>query len=301
MPILTCLFLIAAVLSSLNSNHTNTMTTPTTATPPSPPGRPKILLLGDSLTQLASDGWGSTLAHVYQRRADVINRGMAGYNTVWYLQYAAKSDVWAQSNVKLVTIFFGANDASDAKLNPRHHVPVETFAQHLQTLIDLCAQHYPNAKVMMLAAPPVVHSQRLSYQSTRYGDKATGVLERTLEGAEPYAKAAQAVADANAIWCVPLWSLMQQSPHWDTYFYDGLHFTKEGNDFVAKAILDVIAKYYPSLAVTAGPITGQWGSSDSACPDMIQDGSYHDEIDHENCQLAFQKYEEMLAGVQPQE
>jgi hypothetical protein len=93
-------------------------------TMPSTSQRPKILLLGDSLTQISFDGWGGGLAHRYQRRADVLNRGMSGYNTRWYLQYGKDSEVWKEpGNVALATIWFGANDASLATENPHHHVP----------------------------------------------------------------------------------------------------------------------------------------------------------------------------------
>jgi lysophospholipase L1-like esterase len=86
--------------------------------------RPKILLLGDSLTQTSLDGWGGGLSHRYQRRADILNRGMSGYNTRWYLEYAKKSGIWEElGTVQLVTIWFGANDASLEKENPHHHVP----------------------------------------------------------------------------------------------------------------------------------------------------------------------------------
>jgi lysophospholipase L1-like esterase len=97
---------------------------PHQSTMPSTSQRPKILLLGDSLTQTSFDGWGGGLAHRYQRRADVLNRGMSGYNTRWYLQYGKDSGVWEESgNVALITIWFGANDASLVKENPHHHVP----------------------------------------------------------------------------------------------------------------------------------------------------------------------------------
>ena len=95
--------------------------------------RPKLLLLGDSLTQTSLNGWGGGLAHRYQRRADVLNRGMSGYNSRWYMQYAQDSGIWQETgNVVLTTIFFGANDASLAKLNPHHHVPVEEYEENLR-------------------------------------------------------------------------------------------------------------------------------------------------------------------------
>lgn len=278
-PIVTVLFLLV-----VGWNHSVAMTARAI-------GRPKILLLGDSLTQLSWNGWSATLADVYQRRADVVNRGMSGYNTDWYLRYAAadSSDVWTQgSHVTLITIFFGANDASDPLLNPRHHVPLHKFSQNLNELISLCSRHYPAARIVILSAPPVVHSQRLEYQRTRYGDQATGELERTLEGAERYAKAAMDVAESNSLLGIHLWSLMQQSPGWETFFNDGLHFSKEGNDMVAKCILQHLTKQYPTLAVTPCPLTGQWANSASVSHDLLPDGPYHDEIDHENPHVAFE-------------
>lgn len=49
----------------------------------------KILLLGDSLTQGGTDdegGWAQRLAARYSRRADVLNRGLSGYQTGWTLE-----------------------------------------------------------------------------------------------------------------------------------------------------------------------------------------------------------------------
>eukprot|EP00545_Synedropsis_sp_CCMP1620_P003369 CAMPEP_0119007238 /NCGR_PEP_ID=MMETSP1176-20130426/2877_1 /TAXON_ID=265551 /ORGANISM="Synedropsis recta cf, Strain CCMP1620" /LENGTH=269 /DNA_ID=CAMNT_0006959351 /DNA_START=128 /DNA_END=937 /DNA_ORIENTATION=- len=258
-------------------------------------GRSKILLLGDSLTQLGWDGWAGQLAHVYQRRADVVNRGMAGYTTRWFLQYAdnSTSDVWTQNSnsVKLVTIFFGANDSSDIKMNPRHHVPLDEFKSNIEQLIGKCRDHYgKDVAIIIVAAPPVVHEQRLAYQKERYGDKATGELERTLETSERYAQAALDVAEKYKLPSVHLWKLMQDENGWESFFYDGLHFTAKGNKFVTQAILDEIKNTYPKLAVHADPLTGQLANSASACENFLHDGPYHDEIDHENDMKAFKEY-----------
>jgi lysophospholipase L1-like esterase len=257
------------------------------------PPRPKILLLGDSLTQLGWDGWAGQLAHAYQRRADVVNRGMAGYNTKWFLQYAdSGADVWDQgSAVKLITIFFGANDSSCIKLNSRHHVPLDDFKSNLEILITKCQETYgKDAPIVLMAAPPVVHEQRLSYQKERYGDKATGDLERTMELSSKYAQAALEVAEKHKLPSVDLWKLMQEEKNWESFFYDGLHFTTEGNKFVADALLEEIKKSYPKLAVIPDPLTKQWANSASVCEDVMQDGPYHDEIDAENPTKAFEEH-----------
>jgi len=50
--------------------------------------RPKLILIGDSITEQGSShaqGWVANLAIRYNRRLDVINRGMNGYNSQWGL------------------------------------------------------------------------------------------------------------------------------------------------------------------------------------------------------------------------
>lgn len=253
------------------------------------PSRAKILLLGDSLTQLAWNGWASKLAHVYQRRADVVNRGMAGYNTAWFLRYAKQheDDVFID-NVKLCVIFFGANDASDPELNPRHHVPVPEYQQNLKSLIAKCRSKYgQDVPIIVITPPPVQHEQRIAFQKQRYGDKATGKLERNLHLSEAYASAAEQVANESNTLCINLWRDMQTDPQWDCFFYDGLHFSDDGNDFVGSAILDTIYDKLPQMVVEPCPYTKQYANSSSACPTLQPSGPYHDEIDHTNPSAAF--------------
>lgn len=253
--------------------------------------RPKILLLGDSLTQLGWDGWAGQLANVYQRRADVVNRGMSGYNTKWFLEYAKESDVWMQGRVALIIIFFGANDSSDALLNPRHHIPSDEFKQNLDQLVELCEVHYgKDVEILIVTAPPVVHHQRLTFQKERFGDKATGELERNMELSELYAQAAIDVAQRVNRPYVHLWKLMQVTDNWESFFIDGLHFSSKGNDFVAKAILSQIQVSYPHLVVNPCPMTQQWANASSSCEALLHDGPYHDDIDHTNHTNAFQEH-----------
>ena len=87
------------------------------------------MLLGDSLTQFgfSPGGWAGRLANRYQRRADVLNRGYSGYNTRWILEHVRRDTgvVPGGGATKLVTCFFGANDASLPEHNLRQHVPLE--------------------------------------------------------------------------------------------------------------------------------------------------------------------------------
>ena len=278
--------------------------------------RGKILLLGDSITQLSSSvalsGWGAHLADVYQRRADVYNRGFSGYNTDWFLTYAqspqGQDDIWdihnnAPDSVKLVTIFFGANDASDAILNPRHHVPLDRFQRNLAEIVTLCRQKLsPNVRIIFISPPPVHHESRLLYQIQRYGaEKATGELERTLELSGLYADAVCSVAKEFQLPCLNLWKEMQvscsnsvadalnsNSEPWNQYLSDGLHLSKLGNEFLAQRLIQLIDESYPDIAVQPCSNTGSMAnSSSSSGKALIAAGPWHDEIDHLNAPAAF--------------
>ena len=49
---------------------------------------PKVVLLGDSITQYSFDesGWGSYLSNLLQRKCDVLNRGFSGYTTEYIIK-----------------------------------------------------------------------------------------------------------------------------------------------------------------------------------------------------------------------
>ncbi len=269
--------------------------------------RGNIILLGDSITQLshsaALSGWGAHLSDVYQRRCDVLNRGMSGYNTDWYLRYLesdqGKQDVLEKNDVKLVTVFFGANDASSLELNPRHHVPIERFEINLKNIVKICKKAYgEEVKIIFIAPPPVHHDSRLKFQVERWGEKATGELERTLELSGQYASIVEKVAAELNFPCLHVWKLMQDSlpsnnQEWSKYLSDGLHLSREGNIFVGEHLIKLIEEKYPEIHVKPCQYTGYTGNSSSKGGDALGHklgngiGPWHDEIDHNNAEQAF--------------
>eukprot|EP00551_Chaetoceros_affinis_P005088 CAMPEP_0203675182 /NCGR_PEP_ID=MMETSP0090-20130426/19281_1 /ASSEMBLY_ACC=CAM_ASM_001088 /TAXON_ID=426623 /ORGANISM="Chaetoceros affinis, Strain CCMP159" /LENGTH=373 /DNA_ID=CAMNT_0050541291 /DNA_START=16 /DNA_END=1137 /DNA_ORIENTATION=+ len=331
--------------------------------------RGKIILLGDSITQMSFSatlsGWGSYVADVYQRRCDVYNRGMSGYNTDWFLRYLksdegyhdifgmmgdaitsktgdknnseapisqkdgdASEDACSNSNtntntpvdttandesmeedkktnnVKLVTIFFGANDSSSKELNPRHHVPIPRFESNLKEIVQKCRESFGDeTKIILITPPPVCHKSRLEYQIQRYKEKATGDLERTLSLSGAYAEAVERVAKELKLPCLNIWKDMQESMEgeeknredgkepWSVYLSDGLHFSREGNLFVGERLVDLIAAVYPDIAVSPCPFTNYTGNSSSkgglALGSEGGIGPWHDEIDHLDVEDSF--------------
>ena len=231
----------------------------------------KVVLLGDSITQLGwgDGGWAAALAHYYQRRLDVINRGYAGYNTRWILEEVLKSKDYF-NGAKLVTVFFGANDASLPEHNFRQHVPLEEYVENLRKILSMI-----DSKVILICPPPVDHAKRLAYQKERYGDQATGILERTNANAGIYADACERLANDLHLPCVNLWKTMQQHEEWASFLSDGLHLSPSGNTFLATKLFECIQLHYPSLAVTPDPYTGNYGSS-GAKSVLISDAPWHD-------------------------
>lgn len=248
----------------------------------------KIILLGDSLTQLSFEGWGATLANVYQRRADVLNRGYSGYNTRFYLQLPPlleEEEEEKHNTVVLAVIFFGANDAALLEQDAHHHVPLDEYQLNLATLVEQTRRWTKN--ILLIAPPPVHHEQRLAYQKLRFGDKATGVLERTLEQTGRYAKACVEVAASLQLPCLDLYTSMLQQEDWASFLNDGLHFSAKGHEFVGTQLLQTIQEQFPDLHVQADATTGQWCNSGSKCKALSSHGPYHDQIDSKNVSAAF--------------
>lgn len=239
---------------------------------------PKIVLLGDSITQMSFQecGWGATLANVYQRRADVLNRGYSGYNTRWIQNVL---DDIERDDVLFTVVFFGANDASLPAHNFRQFVPVDEYRENLKRIAS------GRGKCLFVCPPPVVAEKRLEYQKKRYGDKATGVLERTNENARLYGDACKEVARELGMPCLDSWTLMtnaQGEDRWKDYLDDGLHLSREGNQFLARHLVDLINISFPEFAVKPDPHTGHFGTSGSSSS-LAPHGLWHDRIHSASC------------------
>lgn len=246
--------------------------------------RCKIVLLGDSLTQLSFQamGWGASLADRYQRRCDVLNRGYSGYNSRWIMELVSRKLIEAGPEVMLMTVFLGANDASLVEHNPRQHVPLEEYRANLVKI----SEYRGPRPLVFVSPPPVCHGQRLDYQKKRYGAQATGALERTNENAGIYAQACVEVAAQLGRPCLDLWTLMQTREDWPKFLNDGLHFSQEGNSFVAKHLVDVIEAAFPDFTVTPDPHTGNFGTS-GAMSTLRPHAPWHDKIDHRQPSQSF--------------
>jgi len=202
-----------------------------------------------------------------------------------------KSDIFGDDakNIKLMTVFFGANDASDAVLNARQHVPVDRYRSNLKEIVaTIQGECSEDVKVIIIAPPPVHHEGRLRYQKERFGEKATGKLERTLSLSRMYATAAENVSKELDLPCLNVWEQMcaQGDDVWPSFLSDGLHLSKPGNAFVGSKLFDLIGATLPELSVCPCPFTGHYGTSGSNSS-INQIAPWHDQIDHLHPDEAF--------------
>jgi len=140
---------------------------------------PSIVLFGDSITQfsfsLVDEGWGLLLSESYSRKVDIINRGYSGYNTRWALHLLPQ--IFNENSfpsVKLITIWFGANDASLVTKNARQHVPLDEYEENLVKIVNHLSQLKSTTNsghpfIILVTPPPIDEKAWLKTMSEKYG------------------------------------------------------------------------------------------------------------------------------------
>ncbi|GLC36212.1 hypothetical protein PLESTB_001368000 [Pleodorina starrii] len=227
--------------------------------------RPRIILFGDSLTERGfdgPDGWAAALAACYKRRADVINRGLSGYNTRWALQTlpyvfgptltpGVPAAPAAAGKVLFATVFFGANDAARLEAHgnsSRQHVPLDEYRSNLEEIVS-----YVKAtgveRVLIITPPPVSDKLRKAKQIRQMGEQARDwPLDRTFDHSGEYSKAAAAVAKELGLPCLDLFSILQKEDNWEEkYLNDGLHFTPLGQEKLGHLVMALLRHEWPEI------------------------------------------------------
>ncbi|KAJ9614395.1 hypothetical protein H2200_002531 [Cladophialophora chaetospira] len=244
-------------MSHSPSNSTSTPPLPTTSLP-HPKIYPQFVLLGDSITQISSLTFAARLSEWYSRRLDVINRGFSGYTSrmgLEVLQQFLPADSAPSTTtppVKLLTVFFGANDACV----PGHpqHVPLDTYIASLRGIINHPALKTHDTKVILITPPPVDEYQ-------------LGGGDRTAAHTAKYARAARELGEELHLPTLDLWTTFMRKAGWTEgssgaltgskdaprnevlgkLLVDGLHFTDEGYHLMYDELLDVIMHKLPDF------------------------------------------------------
>ncbi|GMF64598.1 unnamed protein product [Phytophthora lilii] len=212
--------------------------------------RPKLLLLGDSLTQEGTDpdlgGWVCQLQHRYTRSADVIVRGLYGYSTEIFVRHALpglKTGLAASEPPAFVSIWLGGNDSAlltgyEAAL----HVPIPKYRDNLRKIVQVIQDEAPEAAILMITPPAVNDSARLDIWSD-------GELDFSNAGVAEYADACIEEAERAGVSVLDLHTVMNELGEERCGLqYDGLHFNEKGHALVAEQLLTAVEHHFPELA-----------------------------------------------------
>ncbi|KAI7826317.1 SGNH hydrolase-type esterase domain-containing protein [Kickxella alabastrina] len=228
-----------------------------------------FLALGDSITQLGgnstNNGWVSLLSHHYRRRMDVLNRGISGYNTEQArkiveskgIEMAGRDDTFAGATptVRLMTIFYGANDSA---MKPSwRHVPLDVFSANLRYMVSLVSDpesdYYSPETRIVLVTPPAL-GERM-YEVSWKGTSEQGV--RKNNNTKLYADAVKEIARDFKLPCVDMWTAVEDKVRkfigvdpfdgYDEYFVDGMHFSAKGNQLFFDLLTQTISSTWPEL------------------------------------------------------
>ncbi|KAI9056868.1 SGNH hydrolase [Trametes sanguinea] len=216
-----------------------------------------IMLLGDSLTQggYEMNGFAAKLAHVYNRKMDVINRGFSGYNTDWILPvfeqcFATQHEQQYVPKVRILVIWFGANDAAPPPKD--QHVPLDRFRANLRKLLWMVRapespRYSPETRIVLMTPPPVNTAQRDRAQRAKSPPKE---LDRDFETTRRYAEAVVEVGKQEGVPVVDLWNKLfdaagRQEAGLEKFLTDGLHLNEKGYAIVFDELVRTIKENYP--------------------------------------------------------
>ncbi|KAF2277910.1 SGNH hydrolase [Westerdykella ornata] len=249
----------------------------------------KFFLFGDSLTQDSFNqergfGWSAALQHAYIRRLDVVNRGFSGYNTQQALKVLPSIIPSPETaRIRFLVVFFGANDAALPQPVENQHVPLEEYKQNLEKIIThpLITPH--NARVILIAPPPI--NEHLLWPNDKL--KGRESASRVAAVTKSYADAAYEVGTRLGVPVVHLWNAFMtkaglEIDQWKTgdtlpgsldvlenetlkeLLYDGLHFNPAGYQILYKETMKVIAEHWPDqLPENLPMVLPAWNDGDA--------------------------------------
>ncbi|CAJ2670751.1 unnamed protein product [Trifolium pratense] len=220
--------------------------------------RPQFVLFGSSIVQFNhyGEGWGATLAHLYARKADIVLRGYASWNSRRALQVV--DNLFPKNSISeppaLVIVYFGGNDSllpHPSGLGP--HVPIEEYIENMRKIANHLKTHSEKTRLIFLSTPPVNEGQIIGNIDEFGRAKRSNATRRI------YSEACLKICKELNIKAIDLWSAIQKREDWkDVCFIDGVHFSAEGSKIVSKEILRVIKEewetslYWKTMPVEFG-------------------------------------------------
>ncbi|BEI82850.1 hypothetical protein CcaverHIS002_0307180 [Cutaneotrichosporon cavernicola] len=215
------------------------------------PFQDAVVLFGDSITsqQYVPGSMQARFCDAYRRTLDILNRGYGGYNTRWARQmfdtiFEKKENAAHVPAVRLVTIWFGANDSvlADAEQTVSQHVPLSEYEANLRFFLDnltsptspYAVAHEQGLNIVLVTPPPLCVSIMgdCPFARERVPAITKEYVDVVLRLGEEYA--AKATKDGNwRLGTVDMWDATIKAAGGEgeelaKYLSDGLHLTAEG-------------------------------------------------------------------------
>lgn len=224
----------------------------------------KILLFGDSIIQFSFNPFlmnalgqistspefslGGALSNAYARKADVVNRGLSGYNSDQAREafpLILEHEHTANSKVLLTTIFFGTNDAVLG--DSPQAVPLDRFEDNIRFLINTAL--LKDIKVVVIA--PGWHDKE-NWDARLTEEDIKSNRHRSTENNKRYAdKLVEITKELN----VPLVNLYEEFAKYDAQegqsykdlLSDGIHYRGQAYQLLYTGLTKAIKEWYPEL------------------------------------------------------
>ncbi|XP_021906325.1 GDSL esterase/lipase At2g38180-like isoform X2 [Carica papaya] len=202
------------------------------------PERPLFVLFGSSIVQFgfSSQGWAAILSDLYSRKADIVLRGYAGWNSrlaVQVLDQVFPKDASRQPS--LVIVYFGGNDSIHplpSGLGP--HVPLPEYVDNMRKIAMHLKSLSKETHVIFLSAPPINEKQIKESLSGKLG----GTV-RTNESCRIYSEACLELCQEINVKGVDVWSAIQQRDDWlESCFNYWQYFLQRWNPFYIRGEQD---------------------------------------------------------------
>jgi len=204
---------------------------------------PKVVLLGDSLTQHSFDeegGFGSKLASLLKRKADVINRGFSGYTTATLKLILPRIfNKEYLKDVACLTLCIGANDSwfpTTVDFNPA--LTVEEYKSNLVEIINFLLKNGLTEEKILLITPPTIELEGWSKYCLENAEMQGLSITKTPEHTKKYVDAMVSAGNEMKIKVFDTFELTSRPENMRTAFIDGLHFSVHGANLVYDLIKD---------------------------------------------------------------
>lgn len=218
----------------------------------------KILLFGDSLTELSSDiltlsfALTPALQHHYFRKLAVVPRGYGGYSSEHLRQIllpTIRAETAAGESIKLLLIEVGTNDVNK---NDMHYVPIERYKENLKWMIDTSLS--AGVERVVIVGPGPIDEAMFP-----------GEEEKSMAGMMQYATAAGEVAKDCKVPFLDMWHALMDAAGWkegaaipgqgntqpnaalSRLLTDGVHLTGDGYRIWYTKLLETIRDNFPEI------------------------------------------------------